>query len=146
MYARTSCVPRGGTRIGNWYELVEIVGYEVVIDAIEVPADGVLDHGVISRDDEGRILQEKEESYGFKSRDGRLGQTAIKIVDEHDERDLHRAERFLETLPKGVYLPWRRGFLLGRKKSRRCFLCFTCDFFRLAQGFRSHVSAEQLLP
>ncbi|MNE87356.1 hypothetical protein D3C80_1845510 [compost metagenome] len=93
-------------RTQRWYtyrhlnKLVEVAGNQHIIgDTAEVPAHRVLDHFVVSCNDERRIAQEKKQPNGLKRGDRCFGQTAIQIVDQHNQRHAQVVQDGLEIIP-----------------------------------------------
>ena len=61
---------KGRDTDGHLNELVEIARHQLFVGALEVPAYGVLNHGVVGRDNEGCVVEEQEQPDSLKSGDG----------------------------------------------------------------------------
>ncbi len=111
--------PEGRDAERNLDQLVEIADDEVIIEPCfpEMDADGLLDHLVVSRDDEGSPIHEEEQPHRLKRANHRRWQAAVQVVHEHDQRHVEVAQQLLEVLSEPVdHLRRRLGLLLGLDK------------------------------
>src|SRR5208282_688158 len=126
-------------------ELVEIVDGEFVGYVREVAPDRIFDHCVVRRNYKSRILQEQDQADRLKRGDRGFRQTTVEIIDQDDQRYLHRLKRFLEAVPEGLYFLRGRRFLLRIKQPRCRFLHFAGDFNSLFRRLGGFIATEESL-
>lgn len=113
------------------YELIKIIGDEIIRHTFEVPADGMLYHCVIGGDHESSVLQEQEETDCFESGYRRLRKTTVEIIDQHNQRNTHLLQDGLEVVPQCINLFGRRCVLLWTKEPSPLVFCFLDGLRRL---------------
>ncbi len=62
--------------------------------------NGLSDHALVRCNDEGGVLEEKEEPHRLQRSDRGLGEAAIEIVDQYYQGDVQFGERRLEIVPE----------------------------------------------
>lgn len=68
-------------------------------------ADRMLDHRLVGGDDEGGPVGEHEEPHGFERLDRCVWETAVKVVDQHDQPvNLRQLQQLAERLPESLNL------------------------------------------
>lgn len=77
-----------------------------------MPTYGMLDHGVVSCDDKGSVLEEQEQPNGFECGDRSLRQAPVEIVNQNDQSYLHGLQGFFERFPESMNLFGWGGFFL----------------------------------
>ena len=89
-------------------KLVEVVRRNLIADARprKVHSHSTSDELVVGSDNKRTAFQEQQQANGLKCRNGRLRETAIKVVHEHDKGNLQLLQKLLKCVSKCLNFAW----------------------------------------
>ena len=96
-------------------KLVEVVRRNLIADACprKVHSYSASNELVVGSNNKRAALQEQQQANGLQCRNGRLRETAVKVVHEHNKGDLQLFQKLLKRISKCLNLTWQRD-RLGR--------------------------------
>src|SRR5574343_121565 len=94
-------------------KLVEIVRRNLITDARprKVHSHSASDELVVGRNNKRAALQEQQQANGFKCRNGRLREAAVKVIHENDKGNLQLFQKLLKRISKCLNFAWQRDRL-----------------------------------